>query len=64
MTKLQGDPFRVTVSRINEGLHDEPYITFEAHTVVVSPDGRLSITSEKGRIFSAGSWDGFELKRK
>jgi hypothetical protein len=54
----------ITVSRINEGPRDEPYVTFEAHTVTVDSAGNLSITTESGgRSYTAGLWDGFEVKR-
>ncbi len=58
------DLFSVTVSRINEGPRDEPYLTMNAHTVELKPDGTFWIKGEKnGRGFSAGLWDGFEVKR-
>jgi hypothetical protein len=57
--------FSVTVSRVGESLHTDPYVTFEGRTIVVSADGSLSIECENGdgRGFSAGAWDGFEFRR-
>lgn len=54
----------VTVSRINEGLHETPYITLQARSVTVHPDGTLAIKEAHGeRHFVASGWDRFEVKR-
>jgi len=57
--------FSVTVSRVGESLHTDPYVTVEGHTLIVSADGSLSIKGEKGegRAFSRGAWDGFDFRR-
>jgi hypothetical protein len=57
--------FTVTISRINEGLNQAPYITMEGHTLSLSPDGTLSISGDNSRGLNtaAGLYDGFEVKR-
>jgi hypothetical protein len=57
--------FSVTVSRVGESMHTDPYVTVEGHTLIVGPDGSLSIQGERGegRGFSAGAWDGFDFRR-
>jgi hypothetical protein len=57
------DQFYVTVSRINEAAHQEPYETFTGHTLSVSQDGTLSITWDGGcKLLSGGLWDGFDVR--
>ena len=59
------DRFTVVVRRRNEGPHDDPFVTIEAHTVALEPDGMLSIIGEKiSRVFSGGTWSGFEVHKK
>jgi hypothetical protein len=55
--------YSVTVSRINEGMNDPPYVNMAAKRVTIDPNGSLSIEAvEGGRTLSAGLWDGFEVK--
>ena len=55
--------FTVTVSRINESANKDPYVTLEAHTLTLDKEGYLSITGDgEGRSFTAGAYDGFEVK--
>jgi len=57
--------FEVIVSRINEGLHQEPYETFQASDIRVGPDGTLHINTASGsRTLSPGLWEAFEVKRR
>lgn len=57
--------FEITVSRVNEGLHDEPYETFRAVSVSVDSEGNLRIGTKTGeRLISATLWGGFEVKRQ
>src|ERR1700735_4438491 len=39
----QANLYSVTVSRINEGMNQQPFETWEAHTITVSADGSLSV---------------------
>ncbi|MCA1503817.1 hypothetical protein [Bradyrhizobium sp. NBAIM02] len=57
--------FTVTISKINEGLNQDPYETFEGHTLSLGPDGTLSISGDGSRSFSTNArlYDGFEVKR-
>jgi hypothetical protein len=56
------DRFAVTISSLNNGLNDDRQ-SLSGHTLTVSPDGRLSIDSEKGpHTFAPGDWDDLELK--
>ena len=56
------DRFTVTISSLNNGLNDD-HQSMSGHTLTVSPDGSLSIQSEKGpRTLAAGEWDDLELK--
>ena len=58
------DHFSVTVSRVNESANVDPYITINGHSLNVSLDGSLSIVGQHElRSFSAGLWDGFEVRR-
>jgi hypothetical protein len=58
------DHFSVTISRVNENMHDDPYFTMEAHSLTVKPDGSLYVEGQReNRGFSGGLWDGFEVKR-
>jgi hypothetical protein len=56
------DHFTVGLSSLNNGLNnDRPSLS--GHTLTVSPDGRLSIDSEKGRhTLAPGERDDLELK--
>jgi hypothetical protein len=55
--------YRVTVSRIKEPAHRDRHFTMEAHTVTLTADGDLQIRGQNlGKSFSAGSWDGVEIK--
>ena len=59
---IANDHFTVTISSLNNGLNDDR-LSLSGHSLTVSPDGRLSIESEKGsHIFAPGEWDDFELK--
>ena len=41
-----------------------PYVMMRAHSLMVRPDGVLSVTSEMGeRSFEEGTWDCFEVHR-
>jgi hypothetical protein len=54
------DHFSVTISSLNNGLNGDRQSP-SGHSL--SPDGRLSIDSEKGRhTFAPGDWDDLELK--
>jgi hypothetical protein len=55
--------FTVKISRINEGLNEDPYKTMEGHTLIVGPDGTLSISGDNHRGFSTSQYDGFEVTR-
>jgi hypothetical protein len=56
------DCFTVTISSLNNGLNDDRQ-SLSGRTLTVSPDGRLSIESEKGlHTFAQGEWDDLELK--
>jgi hypothetical protein len=56
------DHFTVSISSLNNGLNDDRQ-SVSGHTLTVSPDGRLSIDSEKGRhTFATGEWDDLELR--
>jgi len=58
------DLFSVTVSRTNEGMRDDPYVTISAQRVTLGPDGILVIQGwDNSRSFSSALWDGFEVKR-
>jgi hypothetical protein len=35
--------FTVTISRVNEGLNQDPYKTMEGHTLSLGPDGALPL---------------------
>jgi hypothetical protein len=60
-----GDIYTVTVSRINEGGNEAPFITLPAQTVTLHPDGSLSIQEGTGgRTYSAGSWNEVTVKRE
>ena len=55
--------FTVTVSRINESANKDPYMTMSAHSLTLSKDGYLTISSDDGQQgFMAGGFDGFEVK--
>ena len=59
---IVNDHFTVTISSLNNGLNDDRQ-SLSGHTLTVTPDGRLSIDSEKGgHIFARGEWDDVELK--
>jgi|HubBroStandDraft_5_1064220.scaffolds.fasta_scaffold213612_1 hypothetical protein len=59
---IANDHFTVTISSLNGGLNDDR-VSLSGHTLGVSPDGQLSIDSEKGRhTFAPGEWDDVELK--
>ena len=54
----------VTVSRINEGMHQPDSFTMDAHTVHVTPDGTLDIRGEsRGKTLQASLWESVEVKR-
>jgi hypothetical protein len=56
--------FTITVRRVPERLDHDPPFTMPAHSLTVTPDGHLSIDGQyQSRAFSAGAWDGFEVKR-
>jgi hypothetical protein len=60
----EADHFSVTVSRVNESANVDPYITINGHSLTVSSDGSLHVVGQHGsRSFSAGLWDGFEVRR-
>jgi hypothetical protein len=59
---IANDHFTVTISSLNNGLNDDR-VSLSGRSLTVSPDGRLSIDSEKGRqTFAPGEWDDVELK--
>ena len=61
MTKAR---YRVTVSRVNEGMNDAPYVTMTANRIILDADGRLAIEGEGGgHSFSSNLWDGVEIER-
>jgi hypothetical protein len=56
------DQFTVTISSLNNGLNDDRQ-SLSGRSLTVTPDGRLSIESEKGRhTFAPGEWGDVELK--
>jgi hypothetical protein len=56
--------YRVTVSRINEGLHDPPFETMTAQKVTLTADGTLEIHDNSSvRMFHYQTWDSVEIKR-
>jgi hypothetical protein len=56
------DHFIVIISSLNCGLNDDRQ-SLSGHTLTVSPDGRVSIDSGKGRhTLAPGEWDDLELK--
>jgi hypothetical protein len=58
------DQFSVTVSRINEGMRDDPNVTISARRVTLDPDGTLVIQgADNSRSFSSVLWASFEVKR-
>ena len=58
------DHFSVTVSRVGESMHADPYFTMDGYSLTVGADGLLNIEGKQGgRFFSAGTWDDFEVKR-
>jgi hypothetical protein len=60
----EADHFSVTVSRVNESANVDPYFTMNAYSLIVEPNGSLTITGEhESRGFSAGLWDGFRVMR-
>ena len=61
----QPNLYSVTVRRINnEGTHQPRSETLRAHTIILYPDGTLSIESEVGGLTLSGNlWGGFEVKR-
>ena len=61
---MSKDFFQVIVSRINESANKAPYITVSGYSLIIRPDGGLSIEGESGgRSFGSGTWDDFEFKR-
>jgi hypothetical protein len=59
---MSNDNFTVSISSLNTGLNDDRQ-SLSGHTLTVTPDGRLSIESEKGRhTFASGEWDDLEVK--
>ena len=57
--------FEVTVSRVNEGLHEEPYETFRATSISLDEEGNLQINTATGAsMMGATLWGGFEVKRR
>jgi hypothetical protein len=56
------DHFTVSIGSLNNGLNDDRQ-SLSGHTLTVTPDGRLSIDSEKGqKTLAPGDWDDPELK--
>ena len=56
--------FIVTIRRAVDRTDIDPTITMAAHTLALTPEGHLSIEAEyQSRTFSAGAWEGFEVKR-
>lgn len=56
------DHFIVTISSLNSGVNDDRQ-SISGHTLTVTPDGVLSIQSEKGpHTLAAGEWDDLELR--
>jgi hypothetical protein len=59
---MTADRFTVSISSLNSGVNDDRQ-SLSGHTLTVSPDGQLSIDSEKGQhTFAVGDWDDLELK--
>jgi hypothetical protein len=56
--------FSVSVSRINDGVHDPKSVTIVARHVTLEENGALVIWSEhSGNSFSASHWDTIEVKK-
>ncbi len=54
--------YRVVVSRINEPAHADPYATFIADFIEVTPDGSLRLSwKDGGYSCSGGLWDGIQV---
>ena len=59
---MSSDSFTVSISSLNNGLNDDRQ-SLTGRTLTITPDGRLSIDSEKGRrSFGPGEWDDLEVK--
>jgi hypothetical protein len=59
---MTADRFTVSISSLNSGVNGDRQ-SLSGHTLTVSPDGQLSIDSEKGQhTFAVGEWDDLELK--
>jgi hypothetical protein len=57
------DRFEVTVTSVNEGVRDPPYLTVTGYGLIIAPDGSLSIMGVGGsQSMAAATWDRFEVK--
>jgi len=52
--------YEVTVSRVGDGLHDDPEMTFRTDTVELRTDGSLHFSQ---RSFGPSTWGSFEIVR-
>ena len=58
------DRFEVTVTSVNEGVRDPPYLTVTGYGLIIAPDGSLSIMGISGsQSMAAATWDRFEVKK-
>ena len=58
------DRFEVTVTSVNEGVRDPPYLTVTGYALIIAPDGSLSITGVGGsQSMAAATWDRLEVKK-
>ena len=56
--------YQVTVSRVNEGAHQESEVRFRATGVEITGDGSLKFDEEQGgRIFGATTWGSVTIVR-
>ena len=58
------DRFEVTVTSVNEGVRDPPYLTVTGYGLIIAPDGSLSITGVGGsQSMAAATWDRLEINK-
>jgi hypothetical protein len=58
------EPYSVTVHRIAEGPRDDPEFVTMAVAITLHPNGNLEVKGHSGtRTFSAGLWNGIEVRR-
>ncbi len=55
--------FTITVTRVNDGLHELPIETFVGSALEIASDGTLTIRGATGGAMTLSSWDRFELVR-